>query len=143
MGCFAVTDELTQDLFKMGIPVWLIRAKASPYMPEAKLLYATDPTPPRGIVSEFAPGHSVVFEGVAWSKDYLGQLHDWARYIPLIGSIGETGAVSAPTQSVHSVGGSTSKRRKRGKDDKDHAQQSVKRARTNAVAGKSRMHSNS
>lgn len=86
MGCITQTSELTQEFFRMGIPVWTIRPLSSPVLFQSKMVYRTEPTKHSKVVnSAMAPGHSVILEVDAWSPKYLGPLHDWTRHIPLGG----------------------------------------------------------
>jgi hypothetical protein len=86
MGCITLTSELTQEFFRMGIPVWTIRLLSSPGLFRSKMLYRTEPTKHSKVVdSAMAPGHSVMLEIDAWSPKYLGPVHDWARHTPLSG----------------------------------------------------------
>jgi hypothetical protein len=80
MGCITKTSELTQEFFRMGIPVWTIRPLSSPGLFQSKMVYCTEPTKHSKIVdSVTAPGHSVILEVDTWSPKYLGPIHDWAR----------------------------------------------------------------
>jgi hypothetical protein len=86
VGALAVTDELVQDFFKMGLPVWHIRPLSSPTILDSKLLYLTPPVKLR-IELTPAAGHNVLDIFDFWSPQYLGTLHDWARHTPLQGGL--------------------------------------------------------
>jgi hypothetical protein len=86
MGCITKTSELTQEFFRMGIPVWTIRPLSSPGLVRSKMVYRTEPTKhSKSVDSATAPGHSVILDVDAWSPKYLGPIHDWARHTPLGG----------------------------------------------------------
>jgi len=112
MGCFTTTPELTQEFFSMGVPVWQIREKSSPYLYRSKLLYQTKATKPTSVNTERVPGHSALFDGVCWSGDYLAHLHEWSRHHSPNGAVGTVREPSSISPTHPSVTG-TSKKRKR------------------------------
>jgi hypothetical protein len=86
MGAITKTSELTQEFFRMGIPVWTIRPLSFPGLFRSKMVYRTEPTRHSKVVdSAMAPGHSVILDVDVWSPKYLGTVHDWARHTPLGG----------------------------------------------------------
>jgi hypothetical protein len=95
VGALAVTGELVQDFFKMGLPVWHIRPLSSPTILDSKLLYLT---PPIKLRIELTPaaGHNVLDIFDFWSPRYLGTLHDWARHTPMQGGL--AGSLIFPTK---------------------------------------------
>lgn len=87
VGAIAVTSELVQDFFKMGLPIWHIRPLSCPTLFPSKMVYLTPPSKPSYDVDLTpAPGHMAVTVDF-WSPKYLSHLHDWARHTPLSGSL--------------------------------------------------------
>jgi hypothetical protein len=80
MGCFTSTGDLMREFFQMGISVWQVHSKASASLFEAKLLYTTVPTPPKGLVIDIAPGHNILFDGPNWTSIYIAPMHGWERF---------------------------------------------------------------
>jgi hypothetical protein len=132
MGCFTLTSDLTQEFYKMGIPVWTIRPKDSPYVYNVKLLYAENIIRPTEFSNEPAIGHSIIYDGDSWAGKYLSYLHDWSRHCSLDGSVpsvGESsnmsgGSVPHAGESSNASGGSnntgtTSKKRKRSSKERN------------------------
>jgi hypothetical protein len=97
VGALAVTGELVQDFFKMGLPVWHIRPLSSPTILDSKLLYLTPPVKLRVELTP-AAGHNVLGVFDFWSPQYLGTLHDWARHTPMEGGL--AGSLIFPTKEL-------------------------------------------